>query len=63
MVLGFVTYLSYTLILCHIRLHSQETHNVIRKLTLDYVNFTRECWIHTSVSICMLSHHEVLIGR
>ncbi|KAG1899467.1 Nup85 nucleoporin-domain-containing protein [Suillus fuscotomentosus] len=29
-------------------LHSQETHNVIRKLTLDYVNFTRECWIHTS---------------
>jgi nuclear pore complex protein Nup85 len=29
-------------------LHSQETHDVIRKLTLDYVNFTRECWIHTS---------------
>ncbi|KAG2142873.1 Nup85 nucleoporin-domain-containing protein [Suillus bovinus] len=29
-------------------LQSQETHNVIRKLTLDYVNFTRECWIHTS---------------
>ncbi|KAJ8594775.1 hypothetical protein M405DRAFT_857859 [Rhizopogon salebrosus TDB-379] len=29
-------------------LQSQETHNVIRKLTLDYVNFARECWIHTS---------------
>jgi nuclear pore complex protein Nup85 len=58
MVCDFIYYAHSSL--SGIRLQSQETHNVIRKLTLDYVNFARECWIHTSVSIRTLSHNEML---
>jgi len=31
------------------RTQHENSHRIIRKLALDYVNFAKECWIHTAV--------------
>lgn len=35
-------------ILCT-RTQHEDSQRIIRKLALDYVNFAKECWIHTAV--------------
>ena len=32
------------------RAQSDECLTMIRKLSIDYVNFIKECWVHASVS-------------
>ena len=49
---------SQTLALCcgliAVRMQSEQTVNMVRKLAIDYVNFIKECWAHASVRVLLL---------
>ena len=36
------------------RLQDEPSQRVMRKLALDYVNFAKECWVHTAVRVSTL---------